>query len=110
MSLTSIIKILLVNEPRSGIKDGRPWSMQDAECVLLTPEGEISQVGVLPLPKNMMGENAPQPGTYVGAFSLMAGMKDRRIGAVITTLTPYPTKGNPVPAAPVRATMDAAAK
>lgn len=89
MALTSIIQILKVNEKRDGVKDGRAWSMQDAECVLLGDDGQMEQVGVLSLPKEMMGELAPKPGTYIGSFALRAGMKDRRISAVLMGLQPY---------------------
>ena len=89
MALTSIIQILKVNEKRSGNKNGRDWAMQDCECALLADTGELEQVGVLQLPKDMMGESAPKPGIYVGAFALRAGMQDRKITAVLTALTPY---------------------
>lgn len=89
MALTSIIQILKVNELRSGVKNGRPWTMQDAECALLADTGELEQVGVLQLPKDMMGDAAPKVGTYLGAFALRAGMQDRKIAAVLTALTPY---------------------
>lgn len=89
MSLTSIIKIIKVNEPRSGTKDGRQWFMQDAECILLDENGEEQQVGVLQLPKNLQGEQAPQRGIYLGAFALRAGLRDRRIEAMLTHLQPY---------------------
>lgn len=98
MSLTSIIKIIKVNEPRSGVKDGRPWSMQDAECILLDENGEEQQVGVLQLPKNLMGEHAPQRGIYLGAFALRAGLRDRRIEAMLTALQPYAVPKAPAPA------------
>ena len=101
MSFTSTIRILKVNEKRSGNKNGRDWSMQDAECILLSDTGEVEQVGVLQLPKVMMGDAAPAPGVYVGGFALQAGMMDRRIGAILTSLTPVPLKGAPVtPATP----------
>lgn len=89
MALTSIIQILKVNERRTGTKNGRDWAMQDAECALLADTGELEQVGVLQLPKDMMGDFAPKPGTYMGAFALRAGMQDRKITAVLTALTPY---------------------
>jgi hypothetical protein len=100
MALTSIIKIIKVNEARNGTKDGRAWSMQDAECILLNDNGEEEQVGVLQLPKNLMGDNAPARGIYIGAFALQAGMRDRRIAAVLTALTPYntPTRAAAKPA------------
>lgn len=89
MALTSILQILKTNEKRTGVKDGRSWESQDCECVLLSDTGEMEQVGVLRLPKDMMGDAAPKPGIYLGAFALRAGMKDRQIAAVLTSLTPY---------------------
>ena len=89
MALTSIIQILKVNDQRSGVKNNRPWAMQDCECALLADTGELEQVGVLQLPKDMMGDAAPKIGIYIGSFALRAGMQDRKIGAVLTALTPY---------------------
>lgn len=89
MALTSIIQILKVNEKRTGNKNGRDWAMQDCECALLGDTGEVEQVGVLQLPKDMMDPVAPKPGIYMGAFALRAGMQDRKISAVLTALTPY---------------------
>lgn len=85
---SAFIHIIRVNDPRSGVKDGRAWQMQDAECVLLNDDGTPSQVGVLQLPKEMMGDKAPKVGYYTGAFALKAGMRDRRIEAVLTSLQP----------------------
>lgn len=96
MALTSIIQILKINELRKGNKNGRDWTMQDAECMLLNDSGELEQVGVLQLAKDMTGDAAPKPGIYSASFALRAGMQDRKIGAVLTSLTPYPMK----PAAP----------
>lgn len=101
MSLPSFIKIIKVNEPRSGTKDGRAWVMQDAECVTLDENGELLQVGVLSLPKSMMGDKVPVCGTYTPVYGMQVGMRDRRIEPAIVGLTPYPTKGAPVaPATP----------
>ncbi len=98
MALTSIIQVLKVNEKRTGTKNGRDWAMQDCECALLLETGELEQVGVLQLPKDMMGDTAPKPGTYLGSFALRAGMQDRKIAAVLTALTPYtvPRAASPV--------------
>lgn len=99
MAITSILKIIKVNEARSGTKDGRAWTMQDAECILLDDNGEEQQVGVLMLPKNLRGDSAPARGYYRGSFALQAGLRDRRIEAVLLELTPMPVKGAPAPAA-----------
>ena len=85
---SALINIIKVNDPRSGTKDGRAWSMQDAECLLLNDDGTPATVGVLQLPKEPMGEKAPKPGVYTGNFALRSGLRDRRIEAVLTALTP----------------------
>ena len=95
MSLTSIIKIIRVNDLRTGTKDGRAWAMQDAECILLDESGVEQQVGVLSLPKHLRGESAPARGIYLGAFALQAGLRDRRIEAVLTGLQPYAVPSTP---------------
>lgn len=91
--MQSILRILKVNEARSGNKDGRAWEMQDAECLLLKDDGEIDQVGVLMLPKEL--RNNVKPGDYLGTFSLRPNMASRRIEAVLVGLTPYAVKGTP---------------
>lgn len=91
--MQSIVQILKVNEARSGIKNDRKWEMQDAECLLLTPEGVVDEVGVLMLPKDLTGKT--QPGIYLGTFALRADKTregGRRIQAVLTGLQPYQLK------------------
>ena len=94
----ALIQIFKVNEPRSGVntKTGRAWSMQDAECALLSDDGAVSTVGVLLLPKTLSGDAAPKPGIYTGSFSLEANM-ERRIEARLTALTAVPQRS---PASP----------
>lgn len=89
MPATSILQILKVNEPRSGEKNGKPWTMQDAECILLTDDGGVEEVGVLQLPRGLTKEAAPRPGTYLGTFALRADWKTRRIVAELQALQPY---------------------
>ena len=91
--MQSILRILKVNEERTGTKEGRAWSMQDAECCLLKDTGEIDQVGVLQIPRDLRGKVAP--GDYIGTFALRADMAARRIQAVLVGLTPYAVKGTP---------------
>lgn len=96
MPFTSIVQILKVNEARSGEKNGRRWEMQDCECALLTGDGVVEQVGVLVLPKELTGKTAP--GIYSGSFALRADTSregQRRINAVLTGLTPLPSKNAP---------------
>ncbi|PZQ77138.1 MAG: hypothetical protein DI563_04855 [Variovorax paradoxus] len=98
--MQAIVQIIKVNEARSGTKDGRAWEMQDAECILLNENGEPDQVGVLMLPKDL--RNNVQRGVYTGVFALKASLRDRRIEATLTSLTPLPPdyfKRKPAPAA-----------
>jgi hypothetical protein len=92
MSLPAFIQILKVNDLRKGVgqKSGKPYEMQDAECMLLNESGELEQVGVLQLPKDMTGDAAPRPGVYIPTYGMRAGMQDRKIAPVILSLTPHP--------------------
>lgn len=87
--MQSIIRILKLNEVRKGVskKTGNPYEMQDAECLLLKDTGEIDQVGVLQIPKDLMGKVTE--GDFIGTFALRANLQDRRINAVLTGLAPY---------------------
>lgn len=85
--MQSILQIIKVNETKSGVKDGRPWEIQDAECILLNEDGTPSQVGVLSLPKDL--RNNVKPGVYLGSFALRADLRSRRIEAALTGLQPY---------------------
>ena len=88
--MQSILQILKLNAVRSGIsaKTNKPWEMQDAECVLINQDGTPASVGVLQLPKSLMGDKAPTAGTYTATFALVSGMTDRKINAVLINLTP----------------------
>lgn len=87
-AFTSLIKIIVVNEARSGTKDGRNWSMQDCECILLNDDGSAKSVGVLQLPKEIRERGEVKPGDYSGSFALKPDLRTRRIEAVLTGLTP----------------------
>jgi hypothetical protein len=87
--MRSLLQILKVNDLREGTKEGRAWKMQDAECILLTDEGAPDQVGVLMLPKELVGTGV-KPGRYTGAFALRPNLSTRRIEAVLVSLTPVP--------------------
>jgi hypothetical protein len=88
--MQSILQILKVNELRKGVsaKTNKPWQMQDAECVLINADGSVGSVGVLQLPKSLIGDKTPTSGTYTATFALVSGMTDRKINAVLTALTP----------------------
>ena len=93
MAFTSIIQILKLNDLREGksARTGNDWKMQDAECLLLNEDGTVNEVGVLMVPKDMLGK--VQVGAFSATFALRASKaKDagRRIEAVLTGLTPLP--------------------
>lgn len=100
MALQSLLQILKVNDPRSGTtKEGRAWEMQEAECVILTDDGEIAEVGVLSIPQDL--RSVVKPGIFMGTFALRSSKRregGRRIEPVIVGLQPYDVKGG----APVR--------
>lgn len=85
------LQILKVNPIREGVgkTSQQPYRMQDAECVILDEAGNVDEVGVLMLGKDQVGTTAP--GYFVGSFALRADKSregQRRIGAVLTGLTP----------------------
>jgi len=89
MALLNLIQILKLNDAREGVKDGREWKMQDAECVIFDQLGNPDQVGVLMIPKDMFGK--VQPGVFMAEFKLRADTRKeggRRIGAELVGLVP----------------------
>jgi len=93
--MQSILQVLKVNEVRKGIssKTQRPYEMQDAECLLLKETGEVDQVGVLQIPRELLGKVVP--GVYLGSFALRPNMASRRLEAQLTGLQPYAVKQPP---------------
>lgn len=92
-AFTSIIQILKVNELREGKArvTGNDYRIQDCECILLTDAGEVGEVGVLSLPRDLVGNT--KPGIYSATFALRANKGregGRRIEAVLTALMPHP--------------------
>lgn len=100
--MQSIVHILKLNDIRKGVstKSGKPYELQDAECVLLADDGTVGSVGVLTLPRDL---RELAPGLYTAHFAMRANPASRRIEAVVTGLTPVPPAASP-------ATRPAAAK
>jgi hypothetical protein len=99
----SFIQIIKVNEARKGVskKTGNPYEMQDAECMLLDETGLPQTVGVLMIPKDLMGKVVP--GVYAASFTLGTD-QERRIVARVVELRPMQIKDGRVTAvAPVKA-------
>jgi hypothetical protein len=98
--MKSVLQIIVVNEVKKGVKDGRAWEMQDAECILLDEHGQAKQVGVLPIPKDLRG--LVQPGTYTGEFALLPDLKTRRIEARLMSLAPHTVRPSAPAVAPAK--------
>lgn len=88
MNATSKIQIIKVGNLTPKTFEGRSYEIQEAECITLNDDGSVNEVAVLRLSEAMRGEKAPKLGTYAATFSLRANPKDRRLGAVLTGLTP----------------------
>lgn len=99
--MQSIIQILKLNEPRAWQMEGRSGVSHSAECLLLTSDGGIDQVGVLKIRGDDLIKKA-QVGIYFGAFAMRANPSSRQIEAVLTDLQPVvkTEKGFVVPPAP----------
>lgn len=96
--MQSIIQILKLNDPKTGTssKTGKPYDMQDAECLLLKEDGSVDQVGVLQIPKQL--REVVKPGTFTATFALNSNYASRRIEAVLTGLVPLPSRTKPAAA------------
>ena len=93
---SSLIQVLVTGEDQQKKWEGRDYTVQECECLLLNDDGSVQCVGVLRLSDKFKGDAAPKPGTYSAGFTLVANSKDRKIGAVVTTLTPVaPRKMTP---------------
>jgi hypothetical protein len=89
--MQSLIQILKLNEPRPWNMDGKSGLSHSAECLLLNDDGTISQVGVLKIKGDDLIKKA-QVGVYSGSFAMRANPASRVIEAVLTDLTPIPSK------------------
>lgn len=84
---TSLIQIIKVGDKQDKSFEGRSYQVQECECILLNDDGSPESVGVLRLDEAMRAA-PPSVGTYTATFSLKPSPKDRKIGAVLTGLTP----------------------
>jgi len=90
--MQSIIQILKLNEPKAWSMDGRSGFSHSAECLLLTQDGEVDQVGVLKIKGDDLIKKA-QVGIYMGSFAMRANPASRQIEAQLTDLVPLQKSG-----------------
>ena len=75
------MQVLVVGEKRTGVKDGRPWAMQEAQSMLLDADGQVLQVGVYDLKRDEIDKMTP--GLYMPRYALSIGNGDKTKGKVI---------------------------
>ena len=75
------MQILSVDEKRTGVKEGRPWAMQEAQCMLLDGDCQIVKVGVYDLRRDEIDKMTP--GLYAPRYALAIGNGDKTKGKVI---------------------------
>jgi hypothetical protein len=108
------MQILSVDEKRTGVKDGRPWAMQEAQSMLLDADGQILKVGVYDLKRDEIDKMTP--GLYMPRYALSIGNGDKTKGKVIpafagwTPMVKTPKGLVPADAAVGEAVSKAAAK
>lgn len=99
--MQSILQILKLNEPKTGIstKNQKPYDMQDAECLLLNDDGSVGHVGVLQVPRTL--RDKVTIGTFACTFALGVNFASRRVEAQLVDIVPFPSgKNTPPTAAP----------
>jgi hypothetical protein len=75
------MQVLVVGEKRTGVKDGRAWAMQEAQCMLLDENGEVVQVGVYDLKRDEIDKMGQ--GLYLPRYALTVGNGDKTKGKLI---------------------------
>ena len=79
------MQILKLGDVREGVKDGRQWRMQEAQCMLLDESGEVVEVGVYNLRKDEIGKITQ--GLYAPRYALSTGKADKNKGQVVASIS-----------------------
>lgn len=84
----SLLQILVVNPVREipSAQGGKPFTVQDAECVMVNDKGHPLKVGVLRISRGLMGQ--VRPGVFVASFELEPHYKTRILEAQVSGLQP----------------------
>lgn len=93
-SLPAFIRVLIVQEVRKGVgKSGKPYEMQEIDCMTLDHDGVEMQVGVMQVPTPLLGKIVR--GTYAPVYGMRVDFASRGIKPAIVDLTPV--TGTPTP-------------
>lgn len=83
--LPAFIRVLVVQPIKSGTsKNGKPYQLQEVDCIALDENGEALQVGVLPLPNSLLGSITE--GTYSPVYGMRVDFQTRKIAPSIVGL------------------------
>lgn len=84
----SLLQILVVNAARDipSAMGGKPFTVQDAECVMVNEKGHPLKVGVLRISRGLQG--LVKPGVFVASFELEPHYKTRILEAQVSSLQP----------------------
>ena len=89
--LPSFIQILVAQKPNEGMgKNGKPYKVQNADCVMLDEDGVMLQVGVMRVPNDLIDKI--KPGVYQPGFGIRVDFQSREIKPVLMSLTPVRQK------------------
>lgn len=83
--LPAFIQVLVVQPIKSGTsKNGKPYQLQEVDCIALDEHGEALQVGVLSLPNSLLGTITV--GTYSPVYGMRVDFQTRKISPSIVGL------------------------
>lgn len=83
----SLLQILVVNAAREiPSTSGKPFTVQDAECVMVNDKGHPLKVGVLRINRDLQG--LVKPGVFLASFELEPHYKTRILEAQVSSLQP----------------------
>ncbi len=87
--MQSTIQIFKLDEVKKGTskKTGNPYEIHTAQAALIDIAGNVDTVGVLDIPRDLVGKVAP--GKYAGTFAMKTNFQTGRIESVLTGLTPF---------------------
>ena len=106
-SLPAFIRVLIVQEVRKGVgKTGKPYEMQEIDCMTLDQDGVEMQVGVMQVPTPLLGKITR--GVYAPVYGMRVDFASRGIKPAIVDLTPVPTGAPGRAAKPADAAVPAA--
>ncbi|WP_144011698.1 hypothetical protein [Vandammella animalimorsus] len=82
---SSLVQVLAVKTENKRTKDGRDYSVTEAECVLFNPDGSVFQAGSIRVPKSLV--DAVRPGLLNFHFGFARSFNSAHFEVVPTHIT-----------------------